>query len=551
MEIRTLKLIVFLLGVMGVMLWSTYAPREEDYASKEDILLANEKGVELPWQGAIQPLKEDRRLRIKLEMEGMCIATVHVVDAHGKKSKLLRVYNGGGRSNWTGVLRVHHLDMPLILELTGKGRVIRVVGQSLRADFFIHRDGHRWSVVLGGLLLLWAGFLLARSDWGSVSTWQVFYWAVLPLILIGVLGVGLWMRYESSSGFSRLICMGYVLENRATDRYLSLKIPTYSYFGYDGGQYAQIALDPFDLDRPNLQEALDNPSYRYRRIGLPFMAWVLGLGQITWVWQVYAVLNVLFWLGLLGLLYLLLKKPDFLNAGAIIGIMLSAGTIESVRLALVDLPAACLGGAAIAMCQQRRQVAGSIVLGYACLTRETALAFLPAICGRYQWQGKWSSLVLQWLPWVVMLTIYLGWFLYVRTHYLSYTNAVSVNIGWPATGWWECWKMITETGGVGVTLNYYCLLAWMGLGIQSVYLLKRWDWSNPWWRMGVMFAPLYVCLQLPVWENYFAVTRAVLPLTIGFNLLLATRREKNFWVWWVTGNFYSWHGLYRWMFTAN
>jgi hypothetical protein len=45
--------------------------------------------------------------------------------------------------------------------------------------------------------------------------------------------------------------------------------------GYDGQFYAQLALHP-DLKDPNLANALDNPVYRARRIGLSLLAFCLG-----------------------------------------------------------------------------------------------------------------------------------------------------------------------------------------------------------------------------------------------------------------------------------
>jgi len=60
----------------------------------------------------------------------------------------------------------------------------------------------------------------------------------------------------------------------------------------------QVAIDP-TLRNPRLRDDLDFPTYRSTRILLPALARVSGLGNSCRIIQVFAVLNLFFWLLLL------------------------------------------------------------------------------------------------------------------------------------------------------------------------------------------------------------------------------------------------------------
>ena len=124
--------------------------------------------------------------------------------------------------------------------------------------------------------------------------------------------------------------------------------------GYDGQFYAQLALRPA-LNDEALDRALDNPSYRARRIGLPFLAYCLGAGKSASVLQIYALLNVAFWLLLLAAIMRFIgytRPRDLLLAAALLW---TTGTLTSVARALTDLPAVVLG--VLAIYSSRRWVA--------------------------------------------------------------------------------------------------------------------------------------------------------------------------------------------------
>jgi hypothetical protein len=92
----------------------------------------------------------------------------------------------------------------------------------------------------------------------------------MPVLLYGT-----WCTPEH--GCLALIRFGENFEARALPEVRALDPPALSPWGYDGQFYAQIALDP-TLQNPDLERALDSPHYRARRIGLPALAALFGLG---------------------------------------------------------------------------------------------------------------------------------------------------------------------------------------------------------------------------------------------------------------------------------
>ena len=79
--------------------------------------------------------------------------------------------------------------------------------------------------------------------------------------------------------------------------------------GYDGLYYAQIAYDP-TLRSPELPRAMDNFSYRARRILPPAAAWFFAAGQPSAIVHVYSFLNIATWLFVAALLWRLLGVTD-------------------------------------------------------------------------------------------------------------------------------------------------------------------------------------------------------------------------------------------------
>ena len=208
--------------------------------------------------------------------------------------------------------------------------------------------------------------------------------AYLLSILVFLVLVGLHFEPDGK-GFTRLIEFGEHWEDRQTQRMEGLNywVKPDSH-GYDGQFYAKIALDP-TLQTEDYGTAIDGPGYRGRRILLPAMAWLMGFGNPTLVLQIYALLNVAFWLALAWLLLRFIPKDESPRVRFMrwFGVMFSLGVLDSVGLALTDLPMLFLVLAALLLFRNGQHFGGGIGLALAILTRETAALAAIAQPGLY------------------------------------------------------------------------------------------------------------------------------------------------------------------------
>jgi hypothetical protein len=85
-------------------------------------------------------------------------------------------------------------------------------------------------------------------------------------------------------------------------------------------------------------------------------------------------------------------------------------------------------------------------------------------------------------------------------------------------------------------LGFLTLMVLGAVTAQLVFVAIRREYGNPWWRLAAVFALLTLIVASEVWRGFpAAITRVALPLTFGFNVLLASR-ERRFWHWYLLGN---------------
>ena len=73
---------------------------------------------------------------------------------------------------------------------------------------------------------------------------------------------------------------------------------------------------------------------------------------------------------------------------------------------------------------------------------------------------------------------------------------------------------------------------------QALYLVIRRRFRSPWWRVAIGYVALMLVLDRVLWDPATgAITRVMLPMTVGFNVILAEeRRSLVFWAWFAAGN---------------
>jgi hypothetical protein len=317
------------------------------------------------------------------------------------------------------------------------------------------------------------------------------------------------------------------------------EFPVYVYKipgSYDGQFYAQIAYHPL-LQSPELRLAIDNLPYRARRILPAMLSWLAAAGHPASIVYIYSAINIAAWLALALVLWRLLPVSDGYSTGAWLGVLFAAGSLASVRLALTDLVALALVGSAMLASERKHAGLGSGLLAVAGLARETSLLALPAVLNR-PLMSRFN--LVRFLATVAPLAL---WVAYVRWQVGS-GNQGWENFSWPFAGWLGKWRAsITALANLSDPLvPWTTFLATIGITIQAIYILKRPQTEDRWWRLGMANVVLMAFLSKFVWQDFpGAVFRVVLPLTLAFNVLIVRRRAALSWL--LAGNLTVFSGL--------
>jgi hypothetical protein len=303
---------------------------------------------------------------------------------------------------------------------------------------------------------------------------------------------------------------------------------------YDGSQYVQLALEPL-LQDPAIDRALDNPPYRARRILFCWTAWLAGLGRPAWVVQAYAFQNVVYWLVLAWVMTWWLPPTTPRGFAAWVAVMFSHGLLASVRLALLDGPSMLLLALAIAASERGRPWLSAGILGAAGLGRETNLLGGVSLPWPAGWKG-WIRLAGAGLLALLPLLIWQDyiWSIYRGTSASAGTDHITPPLLAYAHKWGRAIEAVQREGWYSYAAS--TLLVVVSLSIQVAYLVWNRAWREPWWRLAAAFAVLMLVVDFVVWEGQpGAITRVVLPLSVGFNVLLY-KDGRQFWPWLVGGN---------------
>jgi hypothetical protein len=305
---------------------------------------------------------------------------------------------------------------------------------------------------------------------------------------------------------------------------------------YDGQFYAQRALDPLVRDAA-YDRAMDLAPYRARRILFSWTAYALGLGRPAWILEAYALQNVAAWLVLAVLLTRWMPLSSVRGLALWAACLFSHGMLWSVRFALLDAPSLVLISLAVLMVEKGRPLTAACVTGVAGLGRETNVLALAAQRIPHDWRSLArlaGALVIAVLPLLI-------WLDYLRSIYrttlLSGTNQLVL----PGTALIETWRnVLFEQIPMHGAWSLQGLWLWLlfALAAQACYVIVRLAYKLPWWRVALAYAVLMLLLDRDLANpNTGAITRVLLPLTVGFNVLLTSEPSaRRFWPWFVAGN---------------
>jgi len=342
--------------------------------------------------------------------------------------------------------------------------------------------------------------------------------------------------YHPGTGFTALIAFPPEgdFESEALKR-----IPHYQHpasASYDGQFYAQRALDPLFRD-PTTERGMDLAPYRARRILFSWTAYALGLGRPFWVLQAYALQNVVCWLMVAALLTRWLRPVTGRGLALWIAVLFSHGLLWSVRFALLDGPSLLLTMMAIIAVEAGHPLWSSGIVGLNALGRETnviALLAQPVPRALRDWGRLFLALAFAVLPTLI-------WLDFLRAIYRSTTLAGTNTFVVPGSGIVESWRaallaLVPGAGGLRDAMPACMLLA---ISVQAAFVFIRLrDHGEPWWRVAFGFAVMFLLLDRSIVDPHNGgLTRVMLPLTVGFNVLLGREpRPLRFWPWFVAGN---------------
>ena len=351
--------------------------------------------------------------------------------------------------------------------------------------------------------------------------WRPFVYASAALLLV----FGITTMREPGRGFTKIIHFGTSFAGQQLPVVKRLRVALTPGAGYDGQFYAQLAVTP-NVQSPEVRVAMDDLRYRGQRILLPVIAHVLGAGDPWWILQIYALLNVVCWAVLAWLLHGLTASRGYAGLLCWVVVMFSLAVLENVHLALTDLPAALSIVAALVCLQRDWLWRAGCFLSLAGLVRETsllaALALMPVAWRDFAiWRKRIGPLLLAILP-------VCFWYLYLRlcTPATGPLGGVA-NFDWPGLALLHelnvCAQAIIQ--GEAHYRHIFAPLAAAGFAYQSFAILRTSVTAPTTWAlMGAPFAVLFWFLGENVWEGYWAVARACLPMTIAYCLIIPSDR---------------------------
>ena len=195
--------------------------------------------------------------------------------------------------------------------------------------------------------------------------------AACTLVLAVVLAAVIVPHFHRHTGLTSLIRFGERREQKMAPELAG--VPVYlvpHHEGFDGQFYAHMALHPPWIYH-DLADHYDYPAYRLRRIFLPALARTLGGGNPWWIVHIYSLFNVVSWLALAWLLTAWLPLRNWTNFGRWAGVLLAAGTLESLRGSLTDVPSLLMMLGAMRLWETRRPGTGTALFTLGVLTRDT------------------------------------------------------------------------------------------------------------------------------------------------------------------------------------
>ncbi|MEE2777329.1 MAG: hypothetical protein VYE73_11300 [Acidobacteriota bacterium] len=282
--------------------------------------------------------------------------------------------------------------------------------------------------------------------------------------------------------------------------------------GYDGQFYSILATDPLFLD-PATTEAIDNPTFRGRRVLLSLAAWILsGFGES----RAAVVYILLTWLGALA--SIIITGCWLISIGAsplwTLALWLNVGIFVGVTRVLVDPAATAFVLLAVVTWERRGFSLAPWVAAAAALTRETALLVAPAMAVDAWRSGRRRDAV---AAVAIPCGLLGGWMAYLGLHLARLPQIGRTNLWWPF-GWLpgRFERLRSAPSRLLVTIESFSTLALLcSIALAATLVVAFWRtrrWPGPAELAFLAFTTLAIVLSPKVYSSFNHFTRILLPL---------------------------------------
>jgi hypothetical protein len=279
--------------------------------------------------------------------------------------------------------------------------------------------------------------------------------------------------------------------------------------GYDGQVYHLIAHDPWM--RKGSAEAIAGAAFRYQRILVPALAWLVALGQDRWIHPAYFAVILAFaflgvyWLGLFAIRFGLSPAWGVVFA-------LTPATIVSIDRMTADIALAALT-VGFALCSEPSWKTFAL-LACAALTRETAL---PIIAGYAIYLFSRKQFINGLLAAASALPA-AAWYIYLTRREPS---PVRDYVDWvPLAGWIDrvihpaVYAVSPVKAAIGHAFDYVALA---GVALTLIFaarlaIKRRWDSQSA--AVYTLAIAAIFLRSRSVWEDAYAFGRVLTPFIL-------------------------------------
>ncbi len=294
--------------------------------------------------------------------------------------------------------------------------------------------------------------------------------------------------------------------------------------GYDGQMFLTLALDP-TLRHADTYAALDNPQYRYRRIGYPLLGYIIGLGRPAAIPYALVLVNVLACAAIVLLGTRISRfspaRVELPSYSSLI-LLTAPGLWVSLCLSTADLLAAVLLVAGLLAMRMQRDSLAAISLCCACFVREIYLASL-LVLGLFEYaKGKRCAAL-----WFMLAAIPpILWILFIRFSVSAGTSGTHENLGIPVIGIIEVIRsVIGRELSAANMFEIFCLFLLLSTAVVvSVGTLMTRHNPPPEYIAVLPFVLLLVLSRPQILDYHGGYLRVFLPLFLVPCLTLSSRR---------------------------